>query len=146
MFFGYMATVCPGCDYGRLSTAAGSDGVPYLWKTDPAFLNGKGGCARCGCDQCGHCTLVEGPNGKYWSGICPNCGRKSVVQKVRESVGKQIRFKGTHASERNKATFGKPVEGEGLLLSEHKGHGYCIIVQGKTEWFCVDPTELEVIG
>jgi hypothetical protein len=71
----------------------------------------------------------------------------SLWETCRDSVGKQVHYKGTNGDEYDVENHGKPVEGEGLCLEYHDSHGLCVIVRHNDgTQVCVDPTDLQLVS
>ena len=65
----------------------------------------------------------------------------------RSAVGKRIRYTGTNGHESDKVNHGVYVEGQGVCMSQHDSHGFCIMVQHDDQSvLCVDPISVQIIG
>ncbi len=70
----------------------------------------------------------------------------NLWEKCRDSVGHQVRYKGTNGDEYDTENHGKPLEGEGYCAAYHDSHGLCIIVRHDDgRELCIDPTEVTIL-
>lgn len=70
---------------------------------------------------------------------------KTLFEKCRDAVGKQVRYTGTNGDEYS-TDHGKFVEGEGYCTAYHNSHGLCIMVTSDAGIeYCVDPIEVTIL-
>lgn len=64
-----------------------------------------------------------------------------------KAVRKRVKYTGTNGDEFNKDKYGLYVEGEGLCVRQHDGHGLCIsVLHDDHSTIFVDPITVEIIG
>jgi hypothetical protein len=135
--------VCKACGYGENS--------PYVkYPSVPKYLNGSVGCSRCECKHCGHSMIWDSQNVvgeivSMWHGTCRNCGKDSLNEICRKSVGKRVKYTGTDANAEHHGQ-GEPLSGEGLCLEYHNSHGlYILVKHNNGKKVAVDPITVEIL-
>lgn len=72
---------------------------------------------------------------------------QSLYNTCRSAVGKKIRYTGKNGNESDKVNHGSYVEGQGVCMSQHDSHGFCIMVQHEDQSvLCVEPISVQIIG